>query len=110
MIADYPDSVVAIKELRELSVTTDQMLNVGRSIQHAIKNRLLHIGASTTDIIDMYTKMIKAFHILDPTQMVIDFVAMPVRKYLVKRHDTIRCIVNSLMQGQELHAELKVEI
>jgi anaphase-promoting complex subunit 2 len=50
---------------------------------------LLHPGATTTQIIDVYIAIIKVLRILDPSDAVLDAVCLPVRNYLRGRRDTV---------------------
>ena len=53
--------------------------------------------------------MIRSLRILDPSDVFLNFVTQPVRTYLLKRKDPIRCIISSLTGStdSELHGELK---
>ncbi len=109
MVAEYPESLVALKELRDNIKHTDNIAYVGRAFRAALKKRLLHLGASTSQILDFYVSMIKALRVLDSSDFLLNFVASPVRSYLLSRKDAVRCIVASLTEGKqsELHGELK---
>lgn len=109
MVADFPDSLVAIKELKEASVATSMQSHVGKVFRAAVKRRLLLPGASTSQIIDMYVAMIRALRVLDSSDLVLNYVAAPVRTYLMGRRDTVRCVVASLTEGKDsdLHGELR---
>jgi hypothetical protein len=109
MVRDFPDSTPAIVELRQVSQSSGMMSFLGKTLKRALCCRLLHLGASTSDIIDVYVKMIRCFRILDPSNLLLNYVAKPIRKYLVGRKDTIRCIVSSLTEGDDdnLHSELR---
>lgn len=67
----------------------------------AICKRLLHSGASTNQIIEMYIAMIRALRVLDPSDLVLNFIAAPVRTYLMDRRDTVRCIVSSFTKNKD---------
>lgn len=101
MVRDFPDSTPAVVELRHVSQSSGMMSFLGKTLKRALCGRLLHLGASTSDIIDVYVKMIRCFRILDPSNLLLNFVAKPIRKYLVGRKDTIRCIVSSLTEGED---------
>jgi anaphase-promoting complex subunit 2 len=45
-------------------------------------NRLLHPGANTMDIIDVYVNCIKVLRVLDPTDRAVEIVGNPIRQYL----------------------------
>jgi hypothetical protein len=109
MVRDFPDSTPAIVELRQASLSSGMMSFLGKTLKRALCGRLLHLGASTSDIIDVYVKMIRCFRILDPSNLLLNYVAKPIRQYLVGRKDTIRCIVSSLTEGDDdnLHSELR---
>jgi anaphase-promoting complex subunit 2 len=57
----------------------------------------------------MYVSMIKALRIIDSSDLLLNFIAAPIRRYLVIRKDTVRCIVQSLIEGEgsDLHSELR---
>lgn len=120
IIAEYPDSIEAIRELRDMShlsfsTSTSAFLNsfdqtfVGKQFRKTLCRRLLHPGASTSQILDMYVSMIRALRVLDSSDLLLNYVAAPVRVYLKNRRDTVQCIVSSLSLGKEsdLHSELK---
>lgn len=115
VVADFPDSMTAIKELRDVANSTNSLHIVGKLFCKSLKRRLLHIGASTQQILDMYVSVIRSLRILDPSDMLLNFVTKPVRKYLRDRKDTVRTIVTSLVQSKhnetgessELYGELK---
>lgn len=109
MVAEYPDSLIGLKELRDCLKKSEMAGEVGQRFRATLQKRLLHMGASTTQILDFYISMIKALRILDPSDFLLNYVAAPVRKYLLTRKDAVRCIVASLTEGKEseLHGELK---
>jgi hypothetical protein len=109
MIAEYPDCLPSLQELRDTVAVTDNMGFVGKSFRAVLCKRLLHMGASTTQILDFYVSMIKALRVLDPSDLMLTYVAVPIRHYLQRRNDAVRCIVASLTEGKEseLHGELK---
>ena len=53
--------------------------------------------------------MIRSLRLLDPSDLFLNFVTEPVRKYLLNRKDTIRKIITSLIDtnNSELHDELR---
>jgi anaphase-promoting complex subunit 2 len=116
MVAGFPESMAAIKELRDVANTLNSLNVIGRVFGSALERRLLHLGASTKQILDMYISVIRALRILDPSDTLLNHVTRPVRKYLRDRKDTVRTIVSSLTQSRgegeeggpsELHGELR---
>lgn len=109
IVAEFPDSIQCLYELNELAFKSDMLGDIGKTFRDIVYKRLLHLGASTNQILDMYVSMIKALRILDSSDLVLNHVAAPVRKYLIGRKDTVRCIVASLTESKssDLHTELK---
>lgn len=67
--------------------------------------RLLHPGAETKDVITQYISTIRCLRILDPVGVLLHKVAEPIRRHLRERPDTIRCIVATLVEGEDLQDE-----
>lgn len=67
--------------------------------------RLLHPGAETKDVISQYINTIRCLRIIDPVGVLLHKVAEPIRRHLRDRPDTIRCIVASLVEGEDLQDE-----
>lgn len=72
---------------------------------HSNLKRLLHPGAETKDVITQYISTIRCLRILDPIGVLLHKVAEPIRRHLRDRPDTIRCIVATLVEGEELQDE-----
>eukprot|EP01034_Spumella_vulgaris_P023428 gene23429-29646_t len=97
LVVDFPQSTSAIEELRFCLVASGNVGFAGKMFRGVLQKRLLHVGASTSQILDYYITMVKALRVLDPTGLLLDFAAAPVRRYLKGRNDAIRCIVTSLV-------------
>jgi len=122
IIADYPDSHPAVEELRFVLATSSSGLesqtssnasmhaHLARHLKNSLQRRLLHPGASTMQIIDVYINTIKVLREIDPSDRLLEAVAKSVRSYLRHRKDTVRCIITSLTDeeaGGDLYHELK---
>jgi len=109
MVADFPESLCALKELKEAIAVTKTLSSVGKLFRATVCKRLLHMGASTSQILDIYVSMIRALRVMDSSDLLLNYVAAPVRRYLTGRKDTVRCIVSALIEGKgsELHGELR---
>lgn len=107
IIQEFPSSLPAILELK--STSANSLAQIGKVFRKVIQNRLLHPGASTTQILDIYILMIRSFRVLDPSDSILNYVATPIRAYLKQRKDTVHRIVSSLSEGRDsdLHMELK---
>jgi len=112
LVTEYPDSLPAV---RELSVALDRTgrlwyQQLANEWRNALMARLLHPGAETSQIIEVYINTIKVLREMDPSGELLQVITQPVRDYLKGRADTIRCIITSLTDeenGGELYEELR---
>jgi len=105
IITEYPDSKPAVEELREAlvySTTPAQMMRLATSLKENLQRRLLHPGANTAQILDVYISAIKVLRAIDAEgnnnnngqqQLLLETVTEPIKKYLRARSDTVRCII-----------------
>lgn len=108
ILRDYPDSQPAIQELGILLRATQLYSEFLSALITSLCQRLLHPGASTSQIIDVYINTIKFLRHVDPSDRLLQQVAEPVRTYLRGRPDTVRCIITNLTdQGADLYQELR---
>ncbi|ODV59961.1 anaphase promoting complex subunit 2 ASCRUDRAFT_36935 [Ascoidea rubescens DSM 1968] len=112
ILVDFPNSIIALKELRQSLKTSSQRSNLVNTFIMLCTKRLLLAGANTIDIITCYISTIKIFLIIDPRGVLLDKVCRPIRRYLQEREDTIEYIVHGLLNDQnnelgELGEELK---
>ena len=110
LIAVYPDSVPALQDLRLSLDRTGERLVVSRSLSDSLQTRLLHPGAHTRDIIQIYVHMVRALREVDPSGVVLSRVVSPLRRYLRARKDTIPVIVSSLLGEDPNFTLLKDEL
>jgi anaphase-promoting complex subunit 2 len=108
LIADYPDSHPAVLEVGPLLTKTQLHADFCVALQQSLCRRLLHPGANTFQIIDVYINTIKVLRHVDPSDRLLQQVAEPVRTYLRGRPDTVRCIITNLTdQEADLYQELR---
>ena len=109
VIIEFPDSQPALEDLRDCLEKTGLRAKLTASLKKVLATKLLHLGVNTTDILTAYIAAIRALRVLDPSGVVLEVVCDPVRTYLRTREDTVRCIVQSLIddQSSELADELK---
>jgi anaphase-promoting complex subunit 2 len=110
LVAEYPDSREAVKELRIVLIITNMQTDLAAVLCQSLDRRLNHPGANTSQIIDVYIATIKVLRIIDPSDRLLAVVTEPVRSYLRGRHDTVRCIITSLTNaeaGGDLYEELR---
>lgn len=108
IIIEFPDSQPAIIDLRDCLEKTDLRPFLTKTLKKVLETKLLHLGVNTTDILTAYIAAIRALRVLDPSGVLLEIVCEPVRKYLRTRDDTVRCIVQSLIDDNtnELADEL----
>jgi anaphase-promoting complex subunit 2 len=63
----------------------------------SVGQRLLHPGASTIEILQVYVHIIMAFLELDPKGVLLDRISRPLRRYLRERPDTVKTIIQGLL-------------
>ncbi|KAE8388078.1 anaphase-promoting complex subunit ApcB [Aspergillus alliaceus] len=97
VIVEWPASSGAIEDLRHFTAYPAARFQVTQSFSAALEQRLLHPGASTVEILQMYISIIRAFNLLDPKGVLLDRIARPIRRYLRDRQDTVRVIVGGLL-------------
>ena len=112
LVAEYPDSIPAVAELSAALERTGRLWyqELACEFRGALVARLLHPGAETAQIIEVYISTIKVLREMDPSGELLEVVTRPVRDYLRGRSDTIRCIITSLTDeenGGELYEELR---
>ncbi|WOO86035.1 Anaphase-promoting complex subunit 2 [Vanrija pseudolonga] len=105
IIVDFPDSLAALEDLRDCLIKVDQRDQLVDRLRAANLKRLLHPGAETKDVITQYISTIRCLRIIDPLGVLLHKVAEPLRRHLRDRPDTIRCIVATLVEGEELQDE-----
>ena len=93
IVADYPDSQPSVIELYRILDETKLQSQLAAALRTSLVQRLLHPGANTSQIIDVYINTIKVLREIDPSDRLLEIVAEPVRSYLRGRKDTVRCII-----------------
>ena len=109
IIVDFPDSKLALTDLRECLNHVDMREELMESLTKvyvlihytspslslsfsflppslppsiSYESRLLHHGANTSDIITQYISSVRSLKLLDPTGVVLERVCEPVKAYL----------------------------
>ncbi|KAJ5343915.1 Cullin homology [Penicillium brevicompactum] len=97
VVVDWPASSGAVEDLRHFVTQTRPRAYVTHWFALNLQQRLLHPGASTVEILQVYISVIRAFHLLDPNGVLLDRIARPIRRYLRDRDDTVKVIVSGLL-------------
>ena len=98
----WPGSKGALDDLR-LAVTTPQRrLQLTDTFSLTLQKRLLHPGRSTVDILQTYISMIRTFHALDQSKVLLNRVVQALQLYLCQRDDAIRIVVTGLLSNPKV--------
>ncbi|KAI2915359.1 hypothetical protein CBS147321_10010 [Aspergillus niger] len=97
IIVEWPASSGAIEDLRHFTTYPAARSHLTHSFIAVLNQRLLHPGASTVEILQVYISIIRAFNLLDPKGVLLDRIARPIRRYLRDRDDTVKVIVGGLL-------------
>lgn len=107
LIEQFPRSIPALHDLRDCFRCTDRKPFVAQSLRRQFEHALLNAGTQTADILQRYVSTIRTLRFLDPSGVVLDCVSAPIRAYLRRRPDTVRCIVSGMTGDGDLYEELQ---
>jgi anaphase-promoting complex subunit 2 len=108
IVINWPHSQGGIEDLRFAVTTPQRRLQLTDAFSAALQSRLLHPGRSTLEILRTYIAMIRTFHKLDTSRVLLDRVAYSLQLYLCTREDTVRTIVSGLLSTlQEVNSEAR---
>ncbi len=101
IVVNWPNSQGALDDLKTAITTPKDRLLLTDTFTYQLKQRLLHPGATTLEILRVYISMIRSFHALDHSKVLLDRVAFPLQVYLCSREDTARVIITGLLADSE---------
>lgn len=87
----------AIEDLKLYVKSPASRNHLTTSFSMALGQRLLQPSAPTTEILQVYISIIRAFTILDAKGVLLDRVARPIRRYLRERDNTVTIVVGGLL-------------
>lgn len=96
-VIHWDKSLGAILDVKDYLRVAGAKQHLTSGFSQQISRRLLHPGATTTYILNVYIFIIRAFHELEPKGVLLERVARPIRRYLKEREDTARIIISSLL-------------
>ncbi|KAF2851178.1 hypothetical protein T440DRAFT_449098 [Plenodomus tracheiphilus IPT5] len=96
-VINWDTSLGAVLDIKEYLRVAGAKQHLTSSFSQQISRRLLHPGATTTYILNVYISIIRSFHKLEPKGVLLERVARPIRRYLKDREDTARIIISSLL-------------
>ncbi|KAI0433475.1 Cullin family protein [Xylaria sp. FL1042] len=108
IVINWRNSAGGIEDLRFAVTTPQRRLQLTDAFSAALQSRLLHPGRSTLEILRTYIAMIRTFHKLDHSRVLLDRVAYSLQLYLCTREDTVRLIVSGLLSTpKEVESEAR---
>ncbi|CAM1506735.1 Fc.00g063760.m01.CDS01 [Cosmosporella sp. VM-42] len=96
---NWPESKGGLEDLRAAVTTPQRRLQLTDKFSLSLQRRLLHPGRSTLDILQTYISMIRTFHALDHSKVLLDRVVPALQLYLCQRDDAIRIVVTGLLSN-----------
>ncbi|POS72702.1 Cullin family protein [Diaporthe helianthi] len=108
IVLQWPASKGALDDLKASVTTPERRRQLTDSFSAALQKRLLHPARSTRDILRVYISMIRAFHALDHSKVLLGRVVPSLQLYLIQREDAVRVVVTGLLASpQEVEAAQK---
>eukprot|EP00948_MAST-09A_sp_MAST-9A-sp1_P001753 g1753.t1 len=101
-----PESLPAVQDLQIALQRTDNSHKMVKHLAATLRQRLLHPGAETSQVLEVFIDTIKVLRVLDSTGILLEAVSGEIKGYLRGRKDTIRCIVASLTNTSEGTSDL----
>ncbi|KND89497.1 Anaphase-promoting complex subunit 2 [Tolypocladium ophioglossoides CBS 100239] len=99
IVLRWPESKGGLEDLRSAVATPQRRLQLTDTFSATLQKRLLHPGRSTLDILQTYISMIRTFHALDASKVLLDRVVHALQLYLCQRDDAIRIVVTGLLSS-----------
>jgi anaphase-promoting complex subunit 2 len=96
-VMNWDKSLGAVLDIKEYLKVAGAKQHLTSSFSQQISRRLLHPGATSTYVLNVYISIIRSFHVLEPKGVLLERVARPIRRYLKEREDTARIIISSLL-------------
>jgi anaphase-promoting complex subunit 2 len=97
IVVEWDETKSGIDDLKHYITNPATRTYLTSNFSNVLSTRLLHPGASTVEILQLYISIIRAFRRLDPKGVLLDRVARIIRRYLRDRDDTVKVIVSGLL-------------
>lgn len=97
VVVGWPNNQGALDDLRTAVTTPQDRLHLTETFIQQLKDRLLHAGSSTLQILRTFLAVIRSFHALDQSKVLLDRVSFPLQTYLRSREDTAQVIIKGLL-------------
>ncbi|CEH13453.1 Anaphase-promoting complex (APC), subunit 2 [Ceraceosorus bombacis] len=106
----FPHSTPALSDLRDVLRTTEHKEDVWLDLSLSLQDRLLHPGAPTAQVVQLYVYLIRGLRIVDSSGLILSHVIGEVRRYLRARPDTINVLISALLGTDERFAMLREDM
>jgi len=103
IVVEWPSTTNSIQDLKTFTTNPATRSYLTSSFTNALSKRLLHPGASTIEILQIYINTIRAFRELDLKGVLLERVARRIRRYLRERDDTVKVIITGLLSDVSEH-------
>ncbi|KAL1888607.1 hypothetical protein Cpir12675_006108 [Ceratocystis pirilliformis] len=101
IVLHWPDSRGGLLDLKSCVTTTSQRSRLTSVFSRNLERRLLHPGSSTLHILQVYISIIRTFHALDSSKVLLDRVVPSLQLYLCQRVDAIRIVVMGMLSNHQ---------
>lgn len=101
IVLQWPASKGALDDLKASVTTPERRRQLTDSFSAALQKRLLHPARSTLDILRVYISMIRTFHALDHSKVLLSRVVPSLQLYLIQREDAVRVVVTGLLASPQ---------
>ncbi|KAK7744869.1 hypothetical protein SLS53_003102 [Cytospora paraplurivora] len=101
IVLQWPASKGALDDLKASVTTPQRRWQLTEAFSAALRRRLLHPARSTLDILRVYISMIRTFHALDHSKVLLSRVVPSLQLYLIQREDAVRIVVTGLLASPE---------
>lgn len=101
IVLQWPSSKGALDDLKASVTTPQRRWQLTNAFSAALQKRLLHPARSTLEILRVYISMIRTFHALDHSKVLLGRVVPSLQLYLVQREDAVRMVVTGLLASPE---------
>ncbi|KAI8339492.1 hypothetical protein BC941DRAFT_420635 [Chlamydoabsidia padenii] len=102
IILDFPTSKPVTEDLMIIIGKTRQMGHLRDTIMESLNKRLLHQGASATDIIQQYLSCVRLMKLMDPSCEALLPIVRQVESYMINyRDDSLDGVIEIIRQSED---------